>query len=98
MPYVSSQYAQQAVQLAVQSMTVQLADNSVVSTSGSTATVDVGNDIDHVTCALFVDDSAATCAPVVASNRSVSGSTVTLTLSAALAADDAIILQYVTVE
>ena len=66
-----------------------------MSTSGSTATIDCGQVISEVRCALFVDDSAATVAPVVAANRSVSGEFVTLTLSAPLAAADAIILEYV---
>lgn len=98
MSYLSTNSAVQDVQLSVQSLVVQLADNQVVSTSGSTATINVGQPIDRVVNAIFVDDSAATAAPVVASNRSVSGSSVTLTLSAALAAADSIVLNYVIVE
>lgn len=98
MSYVSTDSNVQDVQLKVQQLVVTLQDNSVVSTSASTATIDVKQTIDSVRCALFIDDSAGTSAPVTAANRSVSGSTVTLTLSAALAAADAIILEYVTVE
>ena len=81
-----------------QTLVLKKADNQVVSTSGSTATINVGQAISEVRCALFVDDSAGTSAPVVASNRSVSGNSVTLTLSAALADADCIILGYVVAE
>ena len=95
MSYLSKDSLVQDLQLKVQELTVKLADNAIVSTSGSTATIDVQEDIVEVRCALFVDDSAGTAAPVVASNRSVSGSSVTLTLSAALAAADCIVIKYV---
>ena len=98
MSYLSKSAPVASAQLAVQELVVQLSDNQIVSVSGSTATINVGETLDHVVCAIFVDDSAATSAPVVAANRSVSGSSVTLTLSAPLAAADAIILEYVTVE
>lgn len=88
----------QDLALKVQELSVKLSDSAVVSTSGSTATIDVKETIDHVRCALFIDDSAGTSAPVVASNRSVSGTQVVLTLSAPLAAADCIVLKYVVSE
>lgn len=98
MSYLLTDAGAQSVQLKVQQLCVTLADNQVVSTSGTTATIDVGQTIDSVRCALFIDDSAGTAAPVVASARTVSGSTVALTLSAALAAADSIILEVVVSE
>ncbi len=86
------------VQLKVQELVVKLADTAVVSTSASNATIDIGETISEIRCAIFVDDSAGTAAPVVASNRTVSGTTVTLALGAALAAADCIVLKYVVSE
>jgi len=82
-------------QLKVQKVVVKLADKHMVSVSGSTATIDVKETIKEVRMALFMDDSAGTIAPVAAASQSISGTAVTLTLSAALAAADAIELQYV---
>lgn len=90
MSYLSVGSDAQRVQLKVEELVVQLADSSIVAVSGSTATIDVQQTISSVVCATFIDDSAATNAPVTAANRVVSGSTVTLTLSAPLAAADAI--------
>lgn len=98
MSYLSNQSQVQSLQLKVQELVVKLADNEVVSVSGNDATIDVGQEISEVRAALFLDDSAGTLAPVVAANRVVSGTEVTLTLSAALAAADAIILEYVIVD
>ncbi len=98
MSYLSSNSAVQAVQLAVQTLVLKKADNQIVSTSANTATIDVGQTISEVRCASFIDDSAGTGAPVVASNRTVSGSSVTLNLGAALATADAIVISYVVEE
>jgi hypothetical protein len=95
MSYQSLSFPVADVQLKVQELVCQLQDNSVVSTSGNTATINVGAPISEVRCALFVDDSAGTSAPVVASDRTVSGNQVTLNLGAALADADCIILEYV---
>lgn len=94
MSYLSVGSDAQRTQLKVQELVVKSIDN-IVTTSGVTATIDVQQTISEVRAALFIDDSAATSAPVVAANRSVSGSTVTLTLSAALASADAIVLYFV---
>ncbi len=84
------------LQLIVQEVTIALGDSIITATSGSTVTVDFGETITKVKCALFIDNSAATVAPVVAANCVVSGTTVVFTLSAALAANDALIVQYQT--
>lgn len=95
MSYQSKDSAVQQVQLKVQEVCVKMSDSQVVSTSGSTATIDLGEPIGEIRSAIFVDDSAGTAAPVAAANRSVSGNQVVLTLSAAMAAADAIDLKYV---
>ncbi len=95
MAYLSQGSSAQAVQLKVQELIVNINDTAVVSTSGSTATIDCGQDVVSVKEALFVDNSAGTIAPVVAASQSISGSNVTLTLSAALAANDSIRLCFV---
>lgn len=93
--YQSKDSGVQQAQLKVQEVCVKLSDTQVVSTSGSTATIDVKETIGEIRQALFLDDSAGTNAPVVASNRSVSGTAVTLTLSAAMTSADSITLKYV---
>lgn len=97
MPYVSLGYAAQEAQLQVQQLNVSLEDNSVVSTSGSTATINCGQAVQEVRSCLFIDDSAGTVAPVTAANTTVSGSNVTLTLSAAMAAHDELRLDVILV-
>src|SRR6185369_1199244 len=91
--YLSTGSGTQFVELNVQELIVVITD-PIVTTSASTATIDCGQTIKTVREALFIDNSAGTVAPVVAANRSVSGTTVTLTLSAAFAANDAINLYF----
>ena len=95
MAYLSQGSAAQGVQLKVQELIVSNKDTAVVSTSASTITIDCGQAVSAVREALFIDDSAATVAPVVASNQSISGSTVTLTLSAPFANNDSVRLCFV---
>ena len=98
MSFQAKDSAVQSVQLKVQELVVKLADNAVCTASGVTATIDVQETISEIRSAIFLDDSASTALPVVASNRVVSGTQVVLTLSAALAAADCIILKYVIAE
>lgn len=91
--YLSQGSQAQGIQLNVQELVVVITD-SIVTTSGSTATIDVGQAINTIQGALFADDSAATVAPVVFANQVVSGSTVKLTLSAAMATHDYIVLYF----
>lgn len=81
-------------QLKVQELVLTLAD-TIISNSGSVCTVDVKEPIVEVRSASFLDDSAGTGAPITAANRVISGTTVALTLSAAMAANDCITLKYV---
>lgn len=96
MPYMSKVPQVASLQLKVQELALSILDTNVVTTSASTATVDVKENIDSIRSCIFIDDSAGTAAPVAAASRVVSGSTVVLTLSAPLAASDCIVLKYVT--
>lgn len=95
MAYQSSDSLVLANQLSVQEVNLQLSDAAILSTSASTVTINLQQPIGKVTSAIFFDDSAGTDAPVTAANRSISGNSVTLTLSAAFAANDTIKLNYV---
>lgn len=98
MSYQAKDEAVQSVQLKVQELVVKLSDNQVISASASDVTIDVQESIAEVRCALHMDDSAGTIAPVVAANQLISGTSVKLTLSAAMAAADCIVLKYVVSE
>ena len=97
--YLSTDSAVQALEIKVQEIVVKLSDNQVCSQDvPGVLLIDVGQTISEVRAALFLDDSAATLLPVVAANQVIAGSTVSLTLSATMAAADAVILDYVIVE
>lgn len=98
MSYQSKSDAVLGVQLKVQEVCVKLGDAQLVSVSGLVATIQLGEAIAEVRAALHLDDSAGTVAPVAAANRAISGSTVALTLAAALTAADSIVLKYVIAE
>lgn len=95
MAYLSTGSSAQGVQLKVQELIVAITDTAVVSVSSTTLTIDCGQTVASVREALFVDNSAATVAPVTAANTSISGSIVTLTLSAQFAANDSVRLCFV---
>jgi hypothetical protein len=83
------------VQLKVQELILTLADVSVLSTSGSTATVNVQENFAEIRSCTFIKDSTATASVINAANRAISGSSVVLTLPSAMAAGDVISLRYV---
>lgn len=85
------------VQNKVQEVTVKKSDNQVVSTSGSTATVEIGEPVSDVRCALHVNASAS-AVEVAAAVVSSSGTAIECTLSEAMADDDCIIVKYVVQE
>lgn len=95
MSYQSTKSQVLSLQLNVQELVVQLGDTGVLSGTGTTITVNVGQAIGKVISAHQVDDSAAAILVVAAANRVVSGSTVVLTLAQALTAADSISIQYV---
>ena len=79
-------------QLKVQQVVAKMSDQ-FVTTSGVTVTINVGETIGSVRCAIHVDDSVG-LAMVSAANRSISGTSVTLTLANAMASADSILLCY----
>lgn len=98
---VSYQAKDEAVlgcQLKVQEICVKLSDAQIVSVSANDVTIDVKESIKEVRLATFMDDSAGTNAPVVALNQVISGTSVKLSVGAAMAADDSITLKYVVSE
>lgn len=94
--FLSQGSSTQFVELNVQELIVIITD-PIVTTSGSTATIDCGQTIATVREALFIDDSAATVGPVTAANQVISGTTVKLTLTAPMATSDAIMLYFTVV-
>lgn len=95
MSFQSKNSAVLDVQLKVQEVCVKLSDVELVSVDTLDVTIDLGENVKEVRAALHIDDSVGTVAPVAVADQAISGSEVTLTLAAALAADDSIILKYV---
>lgn len=102
MSYPSKDEAVRSVQLKVQEVCVKKSDTAIVATSGSTAIIQLGETISEVRAAIHCDDSvpgavliAQSAIAIGTPSGGVASSQVTLTLGAALAAGDAIILKYV---
>jgi hypothetical protein len=93
--YQSKDEAVLGLQLKVQELCVKKSDVGVLSVGAGTAvTVDLKEPVKEVRAALHCDDSVGVYL-VAQSGISISGSQVTLTLSAAMAAEDSIVLKYV---
>jgi hypothetical protein len=92
--YQSKDSGVQEVCLAVQELTLQLANNQVVSTSGSTVTISINEQITNVANVVHYKDSDSSIHYIPTANRTISGSQVTVTLTAALAAADALYIAY----
>ena len=95
--YQSKDSAVLGLQLKVQELCVKKADAQVVSVSGSDVTVDVKEAVKEVRAAIHCDDSAG-IALVAQADIAISGSQITLTLAAALADEDSVIVKYVVAE
>lgn len=93
--YVSSDSNLQEQQLQVQELVIRFADLQLYSASASTVTVNLQQTIVASVSALFLDDSAVSVAMISNANRVVSGTSVTLTLAAAFASNDVLILRYI---
>jgi len=83
------------VQLKVQELVVKKADAALVSVSGSVATIDVKEPVKEVRSVVHCKDGSASPLLVSAASIAVSGSQMALTLTAALADADSIIVKYV---
>jgi len=86
-------------QLKVQELCVRFADVGLYTVATNVLSIDIGENVDSITLALFKDNSAATCLPVVAANASIVTSTViTLDLGAVFAANDVVLIKYIVAE
>ena len=95
--YQSKDDAVLGLQLKVQELCVKMSDVGVLSTSSLTAVINVQEPVKEVRAALHCDDSVGIYL-IAQSGISISGSQITLSLSAAMAAQDSIILKYVVAE
>lgn len=94
MAYLLTDSQAQGIELKVQELVLfNSATNgldSIVTIDGNDIVVEVGQNVAEVRSVLFTDNSAATVAPVVAANVAVSGSEITITLSAPFAVNDSV--------
>lgn len=94
--FISKSDAVLQVQNKVQEVTVKIKDNQVVSVSGLTATVQIGEPIADIRCVLHVNASSPTAVEVA--SAAISGTSIVCTLSEAMASDDCLIVKYVVSE
>jgi len=96
MSFLSVGTEAQKVQLKVQELILKVdsagavVDPAVMQAVASTAVINVGQTVGTYVSAMFFDNSAGTIAMIPQASAAVSGSTITLTLAAALAANDSI--------
>lgn len=96
--YQSKDDAVLGLQLKVQEICVKTSDVGILSVgAGTTVIVDVQESVKEVRAALHCDDSVGVYL-IAQSGIAISGSQITLTLSAAIAAADSLILKYVVAE
>lgn len=96
--YQSKDDAVLGLQLKVQELCVKMSDVAVLSVgSGTDVTIDVKEPVGEVRAALHCDDSVGVYL-IAQAGIAISGSQITLTLSAAIADDDSIIVKYVVAE
>lgn len=93
--FISKSDAVLQVQNKVQEVTVKKSDNQVVSlnVAGDEATVQIGESVKEVRCALHVNGSV-----VEVASTAISGTSIVCTLSEAMADEDCIIVKYVVQE
>jgi hypothetical protein len=96
--YQSKDDAVLGLQLKVQELCVKMSDVAVLSVgSGTDVTIDVKEPVGEVRAALHCDDDVGVYL-IAQAGIAISGSQITLTLSAAIADDDSIIVKYVVAE
>jgi hypothetical protein len=96
--YQSKDDAVLGLQLKVQELCVKKSDVAVLSVgAGTDVTIDVKEPVGEVRAALHCDDSVGVYL-IAQAGIAISGSQITLTLSAAIADDDSIIVKYVITE
>ena len=96
--YQSKDDAVLGLQLKVQELCVKKSDVAVLSVgAGTDVTIDVKEPVKEVRAALHCDDSVGVYL-IAQAGIAISGSQITITLSAAIADADSIILKYVVAE
>jgi hypothetical protein len=96
--YQPKDAALQGIQLKVQELALKKSDKQVVSVSGLDVTIDLKEPVLEVRAAIVCDDSVGIYMIAQAGIDLSVANKVTLTLSAALADEDCIILKYVIAE
>jgi hypothetical protein len=96
--YQPKDAALQGIQLKVQELALKKSDNQVVSVVGLDVTIDLKEPVLEVRAAIVCDDSVGIYMIAQAGIDLSVANKVTLTLSAALADEDCIILKYVIAE
>jgi hypothetical protein len=96
--YQPKDAALQGIQLKVQELALKKSDKQVVSVVGLDVTIDLKEPVAEVLAAIVCDDSVGIYMIAQAGIDLSVANKVTLTLSAALADDDCIILKYVIAE
>lgn len=87
-----------SVALKVQELCVKVGDSVLTGAGTPVVKIQVGEAVEEVRAAMHVDDSAGSVLAIKASDRSVSGSEITLNLASSLSSADAIIVKYVIAE
>ena len=96
--YQSKDDAVLGLQLKVQELCVKKSDVGILSVGAGTAvTIDVQESVKEVRAALHCDDSVGVYL-IAQAGIAISGSQITLTLSAAIADADSIVIKYVVAE
>lgn len=96
--YQSKDDAVLGLQLKVQELCVKKSDVAVLSVgAGTDVTIDVKEPVKEVRAALHCDDSVGVYL-IAQAGIAISGSEITITLSAAIADEDSIIVKYVVAE
>lgn len=96
--YQSKDEAVLGLQLKVQELCVKKSDVGILSVgAGTNVTIDVKESVKEVRAALHCDDSVGVYL-IAQAGIAISGSQITLTLSAAIADADSIVIKYVVAE
>ena len=96
--YQSKDEAVLGLQLKVQELCVKKSDVGILSVgAGTNVTIDVKEPVKQVRAALHCDDSVGVYL-IAQAGIAISGSQITLTLSAAIADEDSIVIKYVVAE
>lgn len=96
MPYNSKSSLIADQQLKVQELCVRFSDLGLYSQSGSTVTVDIGETPLEFVSVQHQDNSGPSCVLNPAASNSISSTSLVMVLANALAANDCLIIKYIT--